>query len=164
MSRWMTSRSCAYWSALATALAMWIASSTSSWRSRSSPRAKRLPFDVRHHVVEERVRFTRVEERQDVRVLKRRRGLDFADEALGTDDRSELRPQHLHGLCARASDRRRDTLLACHPRPTPRPSHSGQRARRAGARRSIRSCAHSGTPEARSHAALLTIAFRRPSR
>jgi hypothetical protein len=58
--------------------------------------AQRLPFDVRHHVIEKRVRFAGVEERQDVRVLKRRGGLDLGDEALGADHGGELGSQHLH--------------------------------------------------------------------
>jgi hypothetical protein len=57
---------------------MWSASSTASWR-----------------VVEEAVGLTRVEEREDVRVLQIRRGLDLGHEALASDDRRQLGLQNL---------------------------------------------------------------------
>ena len=37
-----------------------------------------------------------VEERQDVRVLEARGGLDLGEEPLGADYGGQLRPQHLH--------------------------------------------------------------------
>ncbi len=45
---------------------------------------QRLTLDVRYHVEEELVRFTGIEERQNVRMLEGRRDLDFAKEPLGT--------------------------------------------------------------------------------
>ena len=58
-------------------------------------RAKRLAFDVRHHVVQQAVRLAGVEQRQQVRVLQVRRDLDLAQESLGAEHRGELRLEHL---------------------------------------------------------------------
>ncbi len=49
--------------------------------------AQRLAVDERHHVIEERVRFARIEEGQDVGVLEIGGGLYFFDEPLGTQER-----------------------------------------------------------------------------
>ena len=46
---------------------------------------QRLTLDVGHDVEEERVRLARIKERQDVRVLEVRGGLDLSQEALGPD-------------------------------------------------------------------------------
>ena len=54
------------------------------------PFTERLPLHVRHHVVEEAVRFTGVEEGQDVRMLEIGSGLDLSEEALGPDGRGQL--------------------------------------------------------------------------
>jgi hypothetical protein len=51
---------------------------------------ERLSLDVRHDVVQESVSRAGVEERQNVRVLEARRGLDFRDEALGAQHGGEL--------------------------------------------------------------------------
>ncbi len=59
------------------------------------PGAKRLPFDVRHHVEEQPVRVAALEQRQDVRVLELSRGLDLGEESLGAERRREVRMQHL---------------------------------------------------------------------
>ncbi len=56
--------------------------------------AQRLALDVRHHVVEEALRFARIVERQDVRVLQVGGDLDLVEEALGAQDGGELRAQH----------------------------------------------------------------------
>ena len=45
--------------------------------------AKRLALDVRHDVEQESVGGSRVEQRQDVRMLQRRRRLDLHHEPLG---------------------------------------------------------------------------------
>ena len=44
---------------------------------------QRLALDEGHDVVQEPVRRSRIEQRQDVRMLQRRRGLDLLDEPLG---------------------------------------------------------------------------------
>ena len=59
------------------------------------PVSKSLALDVRHDVVQETVRLPRVVKRQDVRMLEVGRRLDLGQEAVGTDDRSQLRPQDL---------------------------------------------------------------------
>ena len=53
--------------------------------------AERLALDVGHDVVEEAVRRARIEQRQDVRMLQRRRRLDLDDEPLGAEHGGELR-------------------------------------------------------------------------
>ena len=58
-------------------------------------RAQCLAVDERHDVEEEAVRGTRIEERENVRVLQRRRGLDLDDEPFGAEDGGELGLQHL---------------------------------------------------------------------
>ncbi len=47
--------------------------------------AHRLPLDLRHHVIKERVRLARRVQRQDVRMLQVGNGLDFLDEPLGSE-------------------------------------------------------------------------------
>ena len=59
--------------------------------------ADRLALDVRHYIVEEAVGGARVEEGEDVRVLKACRGLDLLDKALGAEDGGELGLQELEG-------------------------------------------------------------------
>ncbi len=54
-----------------------------------------VPFHVRHHVEQEAVRFARIVERQDVRVLEVGGDPDFVQEPLGTDQGREFRAQHL---------------------------------------------------------------------
>ena len=69
-------------------------------RDRAAPHdaiPERLPFDVRHHVVQEPVGFTRIVERQDVRVLQPGRDLDLSKESLRADRLGELRTQDLDG-------------------------------------------------------------------
>ena len=61
------------------------------------PVAERLPVDVRHDVEEKGVGRPRIEERQDVRMLQVRRGLDLGEEPLGADHGGQFRPQHLDG-------------------------------------------------------------------
>ncbi len=56
----------------------------------------RLAVDERHDVIEERIGLSRIEEREDVRVLEIGGRLYFLDEPLGTQDRREFRPQHFH--------------------------------------------------------------------
>src|SRR5207249_3415400 len=58
-------------------------------------RAERLSFDVRHHVEEQPFSFARIEERKQIRVLEIRGDLDFRQEALDTEHRTELRIQDL---------------------------------------------------------------------
>ena len=61
------------------------------------PVAETLPLDERHHVEEEAVRLAGIEERQDMRMLQRRRGLDLGEEPLGADHRGQFGAQHLEG-------------------------------------------------------------------
>ena len=58
-------------------------------------RAKRLAFDVRHHVEQQPVRLAGVEQRQQVRMLQIRRDPDLGQKPLGAEHRAELRLQHL---------------------------------------------------------------------
>ena len=51
-----------------------------------------LPFYIRHHVEQERVCFTRVEQRQDIRVTEVRGRPDLGQETLGSDDCREFWP------------------------------------------------------------------------
>ncbi len=60
-------------------------------------RAEGLALDVRHHVEEEAVRLTRIEERQDVGVLEVGRGLDLGQEALRAYDGREFGLENLDG-------------------------------------------------------------------
>jgi len=53
--------------------------------------------DERHHVIEESIRLTRVEQRQDVGVLEVRSGFDFLDEPLGAQHGRQLGPQDFQG-------------------------------------------------------------------
>ncbi len=57
--------------------------------------ANRLAFDEGHDVEQERVRRAGVEERQDVRMLQRCRGLDLDHEPLGSEHRGEFGLQDL---------------------------------------------------------------------
>src|SRR4029079_13207771 len=57
--------------------------------------ANRLALDVGHDVVEKPVRFARVEQRQNVRMLQRRRRLDLDDESLGAQHGREFGLQGL---------------------------------------------------------------------
>jgi len=59
--------------------------------------AKILPFHIRHHVEEERVRLTRIEQRKDVRMLKVGRRLDLGQEAFGAHNGSKFGLQDLQG-------------------------------------------------------------------
>jgi hypothetical protein len=56
---------------------------------------ERLPFHVRHHVEEEGVRLSRVEEREDMRVLQVGGRLDLGEESLGPHHGGELGLQDL---------------------------------------------------------------------
>ena len=58
---------------------------------------QRLSFHERHHVVEEPVGFSRVVQRQDVRMLKAGGDLDLAQEPLGTERGREVRTEDLDG-------------------------------------------------------------------
>ena len=58
-------------------------------------RAEALVFRVRHHVEQESVRVARVEEREDVRMLKVGGGLDLREEPARADDCGELGLEHL---------------------------------------------------------------------
>lgn len=59
--------------------------------------AQRLPFHERHHIVQQAVGHTRVEERKNVRMLQTGREFDFAEETLGPEHRREFGVQHLDG-------------------------------------------------------------------
>lgn len=58
--------------------------------------AQRLAVDERHDIIKKRVCFARVEERENVWVLKIRGCLDLLHEPLGAQRRSKFRPQHLY--------------------------------------------------------------------
>jgi hypothetical protein len=58
------------------------------------PRAQALPLHEGHHIVQQPVRFPRVEQRQEVRVLQVGRDLDLGQESLDTQDRAEFRIEH----------------------------------------------------------------------
>ncbi len=58
---------------------------------------QRLALDVGHHVEEEAVGLTGVEEGKDVGVLQVRGGLDLGEEALGADDRGQFGLEDLDG-------------------------------------------------------------------
>ncbi len=57
--------------------------------------AQRFAVDERHHVIQESVDRARVEQRQNVRMLQRRGGLDFLHKPLGAEHGSQLRFEQL---------------------------------------------------------------------
>ena len=59
--------------------------------------SQRLTGNHGHHVVEQAVGITAVEQRQDVRVLQPRRRLDFGEEAIAAECSTEIGVQHLDG-------------------------------------------------------------------
>jgi hypothetical protein len=59
------------------------------------PVAERLSLYVRHHVEEEGIRLARVEQRQNVRVLKIGGRLDLGEKTLGADDGAQFGFQDL---------------------------------------------------------------------
>ena len=59
--------------------------------------AQRLPTNNGHHVVQEPVHLTAVEEGKDVRMQKLRSRLDLAQESLATERRAEIGMQRLDG-------------------------------------------------------------------
>ncbi len=60
------------------------------------PLPQRLAFDIGHDIVQETVGLTRIEQRQDVRMLQLGRDLDLAKESIAPHGGSELGPEHLH--------------------------------------------------------------------
>lgn len=58
-------------------------------------RAQCLAVDERHDIEQEAVRGAGIEERQDVRMLERRGGLDFDHEAVGAEHRGKFRLEEL---------------------------------------------------------------------
>ena len=61
----------------------------------AEPVAERLALDEGHDVIEEGVGLTRVEERENVRMLKIGGELDLGEEPLGADYGGQFRAQHL---------------------------------------------------------------------
>ena len=59
------------------------------------PIAQGFALDEGHHVEQEGIGDPGIEQRQDVRVLQVRGGLDLAQKPLGPDDRGQFRAQHL---------------------------------------------------------------------
>ena len=57
--------------------------------------AQRLPRNVRHHEVEQPVRLTGIEQREDARMLELRGDLDLPLKARGADGRGEIVAEHL---------------------------------------------------------------------
>ncbi len=66
--------------------------------------AQRFSLHVRHYIERRAVEFTRVVQRQDVRVLQVGGGLDLLEETLGTDDSRKLRTQYLERDLAAVPD------------------------------------------------------------
>ena len=64
------------------------------------PIPQRLPFDIRHHVVEEASSLTGVVQRQDVRVSQPSGDLDLAEEPVRPKSGRELGLQDLEGHSA----------------------------------------------------------------
>ena len=60
-------------------------------------RAQRFTFNERHHVEQEPVRFTAVEQWQQVRMLQVCRHLDLSQESLDAEHGAEFRLQNLDG-------------------------------------------------------------------
>jgi hypothetical protein len=56
---------------------------------------KGFPLDERHHVIQEPVCLTGIEQGQDVRVLEARGGRDLVDEAFGSEHGGQFGLQHL---------------------------------------------------------------------
>ena len=59
------------------------------------PVTQRLALDVRHNVVEQPARLTRVEKGKNVRVIQPGGDRDLAEEPLGAEGRCQLRLEHL---------------------------------------------------------------------
>ncbi len=59
------------------------------------PAAQRFALDERHHVEQQSVRFARIEQRQQVRVLQVGRDPDLAQEPLDAEHRAEFRLEQL---------------------------------------------------------------------
>src|SRR5260370_13007580 len=58
--------------------------------------AQRLALDARHGVEQEAIRFTGIEERQDVGMVQPGGGLDFAEKSLPSPSRGQLAMQPLY--------------------------------------------------------------------
>src|SRR5205823_358086 len=65
---------------------------------------ERLSLDIRHHIKQRTIDLAGVEEWQNVRMLKSRRSVDLAREALARQRRSEVRSQYLDRDRARVPD------------------------------------------------------------
>src|SRR3970040_1019661 len=96
MSRWTTPCACASASASASSTRILTASPTGSSCSRASRALpQRLTLHVRHHIVEQAAGLSRVEQRQDVRMLELGGDLDLTQEPRAADRRAEILLQHL---------------------------------------------------------------------
>ena len=60
-------------------------------------RAQRFTGHQRHHVVQQRIRFTGIEQRQDMRVLQLGSRAHFAEEAFAAERHPEVGVEHLDG-------------------------------------------------------------------
>ena len=66
-------------------------------RAAREPRAQRFAAHVRHDVVQQAVRHAGIQQRQDMRMLQLRRGLDLGEEPLTPERCAKVRMQHLDG-------------------------------------------------------------------
>jgi hypothetical protein len=73
------------------------------WLSRNSL-SQRLAVHERHHVKQRAVGLSRVEERQDVRMLQLRGRADLLEESIGAEQRCQIRMQHVQGDAAIVPD------------------------------------------------------------
>ena len=60
-------------------------------------RPQRFARDERHDIVQQTIRLTRIEQRQDVRMLQARRGADFAQEPVPAEGGAQIGMQDLDG-------------------------------------------------------------------
>lgn len=66
--------------------------------------AQRLARDHGHHIVEEAVGLSRIEQRQNMGVLESRRGSDLGEKAFGAQHGAEVVVEHLDGHVARMAE------------------------------------------------------------
>src|SRR3990172_6607359 len=98
MSRCTTPCACASASASASSTRILTASPTPPPRecvAAREPLPQRLTLHVRHHIVEQAAGLSRVEQRQDVRMLELGGDLDLTQEPRAADRRAEILLQHL---------------------------------------------------------------------
>jgi hypothetical protein len=107
----------------------------------AKPGAKRLAVHERHDVERHSIRGAGIEERQDMRVAKVGGGPDLGNEALGADDRGQVRLEHLDRDIAVMSDVVRE-IDRRHPADTELPLDAI--VRQEGSRERRRDALHAG--------------------